>query len=182
MRIIKTGLVSIVALGLLAGSAVGGAAQDEGSAEPATPAYATGTVGAPATVVEGTFSEGNRVLRDQRFEGVPVESSDPRLAGAFDVAVNGHSQITDESGAIVESRSYRAENDGGAWTGSGTYVVAWGEDPGAPHIARETIVLHGEGGYQGLVAYMTQDFVAGDGWEAVIAEVDVPPVPEFPAE
>ena len=182
MRAIKTSIISILAIGLLAGSTVGVAAQDEETAGPATPAYATGTVGEPANFVDGTYSEDNRVLRGQRFEGVPVESSDPRLAGLFDVVVNGHSQVTDEDGAILESRSYRSENEGGAWAGSGTFVVAWDEDPEAPHIARETVVLHGEGGYEGLVAYVTQDFVAGEGYEAVVVGVEVPPVPEFPAE
>jgi hypothetical protein len=182
VRAIRTTTISILAVGLLAGSAVGTAAQDEETAEPALPAYATGTVGEPANFVEGTFSEDNRVLRGQRVEGVPVESSDARLAGLYDVAVNGHSQVTDEDGAILESRLYRGENEGGSWVGSGTYVVAWGEDPGAPHIDRETLVLHGEGGYEGLVAYVTHDFAAGEGYEAVILGVEVPPVPEFPAE
>ena len=182
MRTIRTTTISILAVSLLAGSATGVAAQDEETAEPALPTYATGTVGEPANFVDGTYSEDNRVLRGQRYEGVPVESTDPRLAALFDVVVNGHSQVTDEDGAILESRSYRAENEGGAWAGSGTFVMAWDEDPDAPHIARETVVLHGEGGYEGLVAYVTQDFIAGEGYEAVIYGVEVPPMPEFPAE
>ena len=182
MRAIRTTTISILTVGLLAGSAVGVAAQEEETEELTTPLYSTGTTGEPADVVEGTYSEDDRVLRGLQVVGVPVEADDPRLGGLLDIVINGHSEVTDAGGAILESRSYRTVNEGGAWVGSGTYVEAWDADAEVPHFIRETGVLHGEGDYEGLVAYITVDHLADEGYEAVLFGVDVPPVPEPPAE
>ncbi|MGD8684835.1 MAG: hypothetical protein PVG27_12885, partial [Chloroflexota bacterium] len=92
MRGIKTITISILAVGLLAGSAVGVAAQDEAEAGASTPAYVTGTLGEPADFVEGTYSPD--AMRGEQLLGIPVDASDPRLTGLLDIVKNGNSEGT----------------------------------------------------------------------------------------
>jgi hypothetical protein len=181
VRGIKTTTISILALGLLAGSAVGVAAQDEEAAEASTPAYVTYEVTDDAmNVIDGDFDEMAGEMRGLVFQGVPVEASDPRLSGLWYFAINGNGQNlgTGDYG-ILESRSYRMENDGGAWSGTTTYADTIDPSTDAP-AAFEAGILIGEGGYDGLIAYVQADYRDGQRGDAVILEVAVPPVPELP--
>ncbi len=114
--------ISILAIGLLAGSTVGVAAQDEQAADLSTPVYFTWTAGEPASVNEGTFDESAGELRGVVLEGIPIEASDARVSGLAYAAANGNQEVGTDSLAILESRSYRIVNDDGAWTGSSTFV------------------------------------------------------------
>jgi len=178
---LKTTTISILAIGLLAGSTVGVAAQDEAVTDLGSPVYFTWTAGEPASAIEGTFDEDAGELRGAGAEGIPVEASDPRVSGLAYVLENGNREIGADTTAILESRSYRIVNDAGAWTGSSTFVQAG--DPsvdGPPTIVRETGVLIGEGAYEGLIAFMTGDYREGSGGEGVIYGIAVPPVPDVP--
>ena len=181
MRAIKTTTISILAVSLLAGSAVEVTAQDEAAVESATPVYFTWTAGEPASVTEGTFDESAQELRGLAQEGIPVEASDPRFSGLAHVAINGNQEIGTDTTAILESRSYRIVNDDGAWVGSSTFVLA--ADPsvdGPPAIQRETAILTGEGAYEGLTIVVTGDYREGTSGEGVIYEIGLPPVPDVP--
>jgi hypothetical protein len=188
VRAIKTTTISILAVGLLAGSAVGVAAQDEEAAEVSTPAYVTWESGEPASVTEGVFDAEAGEMRGIRIDGVPLEASDPRLSGVAYFVINGNVESSADTGATVESRSYRIVNDEGAWTGTSTYVDAadlTGEEP-QMLLINEAGVLIGEGAYEGLIAISNADYLeANNQGEAVILRISAPPapgIPDVPAE
>ena len=173
MRAIRTTTISILALGLLAGSAVGVAAQDEEGTEASTPVVVTGTVGEPAEFVPGTYSDDGASMQGDQLVDIPVDASDPRLSGALDIVMNGTSDGSpDDLLAQLESHAWRLENDGGAWVGTGTAVQAIGSD--GPLWFQEAVLLEGEGGYDGLVAFVSVDYLAEVPLEAVIVGADAP--------
>ena len=105
------------------------------------------------------------------------------MSGLVHAGVNDNEEVSTDSAAILESRSYRIVNDDGAWTGSSTFVQAGvqaGDSSldGPPMIARDTGVLVGEGAYEGLTAFMTGDYRAGSSGEGVIFGIAVPPTPD----
>ena len=69
VRAIRTTIISILALGLLAGSAVGVAAQDDASADPTAPAFfeVEYIAGDDWEFVDGTYEEVGPGL--ERFDG-----------------------------------------------------------------------------------------------------------------
>jgi hypothetical protein len=177
----KPTLISVIAIGLLAGSAMGAAAQNDEATVLETPLYYTWTAGRPASEIAGEFDQDAIEMRGLVVEGIPIEASDPRLSGLFYAAINGNGENSTSGAGQLESRSYRLVMDDGAWTGSGTYVVAG--DPsagGPPAIVRETMVMTGDGAYEGLVMFVTGDYRESTAGEAVILSVGVPPVPDVP--
>ncbi len=114
------------------------------------------------------------------MSGTLVEASDPRLSGSYDYVANGNMQNDGmpDYGA-VESRSWRMENDGGAWTGTSTYVDVGDGIDGRPAMVAEASILIGEGGYEGLIAILDRDAREGRG-DGVILELPVPPIPAVP--
>jgi hypothetical protein len=176
---LKTTLTMAIAVGLLAGSAVGVAAQDEESEAPPV-AYTTGTTGSPADGVEPTEESvpGGRQMRGLGLIDIPLEFTDARLSGLFTISANGAGQDFADGIANLESRTYRLVNDDGAWAGSGDYIFAIA-DGSPPLINQESMVLTGEGAYDGLIAYVFVDFANEEPeLEAVIVEVERAPFPE----
>lgn len=180
MRTTRPILTNLLALSLAIAIPAAATAQDPAPKAPEV-AYSTGSAaGGPARVVDGT-EERSRAnhpqMRGRSFIGIPIEFTDPRLSGLFTIAANGSAQDFVDGWATIESRTYRIENDDGAWAGSGDYVFAIGSDE--PLILQESMVLVGEGAYDGLVAYMFVEDVNGEpGFEAVIVENQVAPAPE----
>ena len=77
----KSTFIAAASVGLLAGSMVSAAAQDEESEVPSV-AYATGTAGDPQAVVEPTLrqtSDGELQIRGLRLDDIPVRLTDARL-------------------------------------------------------------------------------------------------------
>lgn len=183
VRTIKTTTISILALGLLAGSAVGVAAQED-ETDVSTPAYVTWEVtGDAINVIDGAFDEEAAEMRGLTVQGVPIEASDPRMSGLYYYVVNGNGQkLSTPDYGIVESRSWRMENDGGAWTGTTTWVQVGSGSDGPQAMTAEAGILIGEGGYEGLIAVIDSDYDPGRApkGEAVILERSVPPFPEVP--
>jgi hypothetical protein len=91
VRAIRTTTISILAIGLLAGSAVGVAAQD-------------------ATVFTWDPTPG------EEPGTATIEASDPRASGALTIGL-GEALVTDE--LVLGTFSLRLANDDGAWTGTG---------------------------------------------------------------
>jgi hypothetical protein len=178
---LKPTFISILAVGLLAGSAVGVMAQDEEiAADLSTPVYVTWTAGEPASVIDGVFDEDAGEMRGLVVQAAPVEASDPRLSGLAYFASNGNYELNADGSGTLESRSWRLVNDDGSWTGTSTFVQA-GEPPSPPAISHESGLFVGEGAYEGLVAFFTADYLEGEGsQEGVIFELSVPPVPDVP--
>ncbi len=179
MKTTRTALISAIAIGLLAGSAVGVAAQDEETEAPPV-AYTTGTSGSPADFVAPTeeLLPGGSQMSGLGLIDIPLEFTDARLSGLLTVSANGAAQDFVDGFAGLESRTYRIVNDDGAWAGSGDYILA-GDSEAAHFIEQESMVLTGEGAYAGLIAYVFIEFTSeGPQLEAVILEVERAPLPE----
>ena len=190
MRAIKTTTISILALGLLAGSAVGVAAQEEEAAtEAGTPAKVAGTInGEAGEVVQEpteTVADGVLEVRGGIVEGDRFEMDDPRVTGtvtlAFNVDVHKESDFVD---VVTGALALRLENEAGSWSGQGTGASHGGGGiPQEEALNLDTWVLTGAGEYEGLTAYLfvdpTEDPPAVEG---VIVAGDMPPFPELPVE
>jgi hypothetical protein len=191
MRAIGTWFSAVVAIGLLAGSAVGVAAQEEEVPEVASgSSYFTGTL-MPAwpPVDRGTVAvspDGFSMTRDMVLPAEAIETSDPRVSGSLSrvLSYDAHTLAGQETGPeylehYVEA--WRLENEGGSWTGQGTSFVHNGAVDEPTDLV--TMVLTGEGGYEGLTAYVLVDFTQ----QPIVVEGGVfvgeaIPAPEPPAE
>jgi len=176
VRGIKSGLSAILAIGLLAGSAVGVGAQEE-AAEPTAPVEFTGKVAFGGCTGSATIesSEGRtRTLSadNGRYCRPPVIEpfSDPRLQGDYYVWQNNDVHV---DGPEIYATAFSIVNDEGAWRGIPDIIL----DGEAPSV--QTLV--GEGAYEGLTAISRVDL---DGsvwsWHGWIIEGDVPPLPAEP--
>ena len=175
MRATKTTILSILAVGLLAGSAVGVAAQDDATDQMAPSVFTTSVVPGPPE-----FSE-------DPATGLPVAvveftATDPRAAGMMTAIEDGSEIEADGRMYYTLSSSVRLVNDGGAWVGTNRGVNVESEDGAAGWYAEYA----GEGGYEGLSMYTFKTFadLQDEGtWVGFIVPANaVPPIPELPAE
>jgi len=150
VRAIKSTTISILAVGLLAGSAVGVAAQDSGAMVTGTVEYAEGTY----------FDTGSDGAVTSSSPGVIFSMSDPRLSGTAEIttygvqAMGGDGFIEAGFGTDVIT----LQNDDGAWSGVGTSALVLDEQ--GPSVMEATWHLTGEGAYDGLSAYLGAVFQA----------------------
>jgi hypothetical protein len=178
VRAIRTSIISILSIGLLAGSAVGVAAQDEEAAEPSTPTMVMGTIDDDAAV--------RRAGEGIVIEGIRFEMDDPRLTGTATLATN---VTTDEGSSFrqtwVLGQALRLENEGGWWSGQGTGVEHTGgsANPEVALLHATWPLLTGAGDYEGLSAYLIVDQSQNPPTvEGVIYAGEPPSLPEVPAE
>jgi hypothetical protein len=177
MRAIKTTTISILAVGLLAGSTVGVAAQDEEAAA------GTGT----PIMVAGTMDDDASVQRsDTVIEGIRFEMDDPRLTGTATLATHATSdEGSDFKTSFVLGQAVRIANEDGWWSGEGTGVEYWGGNENPEQGLRLDMwpELTGAGDYDGLSAYLIVDHSQNPPTvEGVIYAGEPPPFPEVPAE
>ena len=187
MRAIKTTTIAILAVGLLAGSAVGVAAQDEGAA----PVQFTGIVDCGPQIAGGTSETvqvpmGESVMtvlvrRGNTWQPSAREVSDPRLEGRYTISYDTDAYYP--PGVVgstdVGAGTWRIENDEGAWQGS--YHIA-GIDGGDVTV---TVPLIGEGAYAGLFAIVESAYDSAAcswDWRGLIVDGELPAYPEPPAE
>ena len=173
MRAIRTTTISILALGLLAGSAVGVTAQEADPMAPSTftiqraeePQITTDPV-TGATIAVG-----------------PVESTEQRASGTLtQVVALAPVDVADGDGGLVQRQAVQLLNDGGSWVGSSRGFLTFPSD--GPETVQFLSELVGEGDYEGLTLFLAE---TGDTenvrWLGVIVPTDaVPAVPELPAE
>jgi hypothetical protein len=163
---VKNTLISAMAIGLLAGSAVGVTAQDEGSAEPVkfTAVFpGGGRVGDPTCEVIGGMTQ----CTGSAWSFLVSEESDPRMAGQMTVSQN-QNQWPLQPWLVTET--YRIVNDDGAWQGSFHSMkdpVGW--------FGNATVVLVGEGANEGLYAWADVS-----DWDAISGVIFSAPPPEAP--
>jgi len=188
VRAIKTSVISILAIGLLAGSAVGVAAQEEeAAAEPTTPTKVAGTIEGGGDVVQEpteTVVDGVLEVRDFVLVGDALEMDDPRLTGSISVTFSADvHKVNDFEDVVLETVEMRIDNDDGSWTGQGTSLLHDGaEIPDEDAINLGTLPMTGSGAYEGLSAYLFTDFTEDPPTvEGVIYEGELPPFPELPA-
>ena len=97
-----------------------------------------------------------RVLQEGKSanDGVHLTShwaaSDPRLTGSGTYDSNWHSYLFQDM--KVEASRYTVQNDEGQWVGTGTTVAS-----SSDIVDTHTIILRGEGGYEGLTTYVVMD-------------------------
>ncbi len=97
-----------------------------------------------------------RVLQEGKSanDGVHLTShwaaSDPRLTGSGTYDSNWHSYLFQNM--KVEASRYTVQNDEGQWVGTGTTVAS-----SSDIVDTHTIILRGEGGYEGLTTYVVMD-------------------------
>ena len=186
----KTGIASVLALGLLACSTLGVAAQDEeAAAEPGTPAKVEGTVGQGGDVLAEpteTVVDGVLEVRDVVVGGEwPLEMDDPRVAGSISVAINQDvHKVSDFVDVVPTSVDIRIENADGSWSGQGTSIIHGGgtiERDEATDLL--TLILTGAGAYEDLTAYLIVDWTEDPpAVEGAIFAGEMPPFPELPTE
>ena len=118
----------VLAIGLLGGSAVGVAAQDEeAAAEPSTPAKVAGTIEGGGDVVQEpteTVVDGLLEVRDFVLVGDALEMDDPRMTGSISVTFNADvHKVSDFEEVVLQTVEIRIDNDDGSWQGQGTQLV-----------------------------------------------------------
>jgi hypothetical protein len=174
-------LAAAIVVGVVAGSAIAVTAQDASSGA----AFVTGTVGASTVIGEpaSTIAGGVENVRGLVREG-PIEMSDSRLTGLLVRVLNFTVHPTGSEGAaLLQTDLWRIENDGGSWSGPSTAFSGLGELPSEVTADLETVVLTGEGEYDGLSAYLVADWTpeTGADVQGAIFTGEMPPVPEgFP--
>ena len=110
---------------------------------------------------------------------------DARLSGSLVRSLNSDAhRVSEDERVVVQSMTYRIDNEGGSWSGQGTALVHHGGDVRRRDETNlDTVVLTGEGGYAGLSAYLLVDWtkqpIAIDG---AIFSGTMPPAPDVTAE
>jgi hypothetical protein len=174
-----TMLVAIAGAGaLVVGAQSPSPAPPEDQAVPQTPAAFTGQIICGDEVTADTAAptwHQTATMSDPRLEGDHYHS---RLAKIHLAQGPEGSQASTVSWA-----AQRIENEGGAWHGTMVTYIAPGEPANTSLGARETYVLTGEGGYEGLTAIYDVEFApyspcGVDVW-GVIFEGDLPPIEPF---
>ena len=179
----KTRYVLIVALAIsMLGSLGVGAAAQEDASELRTHVYSAGIAGDVPETIQGTqvlADDGQFQLRGLELIDIPVRFSDDRLTGLLTIASNGAGRNFSDGHARLEPRTYRIDNAGGSWTGEGERILALSLRESSPLINHESMVLFGEGDYEGLVAYVFIELAnRAPELEAVVLEIEMPPLPE----
>ena len=165
MREIKSGVISIIAIGLTASLAWGVAAQDATN----DPVRFTARFLPSSSVRNGTVETvgGHIESRGQAWAPAIGDMSDPRLDGRLTYSSNVDAYGAPGEDLSLGMATYRIETDEGAWEGSTPFL----DTDDSP---TSTIVLTGEGAYDGLYAVMGTD------WDAIVGYIFSTPPPEAP--
>jgi hypothetical protein len=120
---LKPTLVSILAIGLLAGSAMGVAAQDEVGAGPESATF----------TIDFNFSAPTEVIVDEAsgletLVDMPFRATDPRAAGLLTVILAEGDLTGDGLRSQYIKEGLRLVNDGGAWVGTGHRFMVYEKD------------------------------------------------------
>jgi hypothetical protein len=170
VRAIKTTTISILAIGLLAGSAIGVAAQDEPDIG-ATEVTGKVTFGEPISMPQGTETPEGIVVNEGLVVNTTWDASDDRLDGDATYSVNVRGLL---DCCTIEAHAYELTNDGGSWVGDGR---SYSSEAGRTGF----VTLSGRDGYEGLSAYVVTELDdAGNAWDlrGIIFPSAMPEVPE----
>ena len=171
MRAMRSLLMGVVCLALLAATTGVGAAQDD--ADPMAPASFTFTL---EPVEESSNQHMPEVMRGHQ-EANSIESTDARASGLLTGSVNWNIAVGEDTGALSAAMSQRLTNDGGAWVGEGWGMLA--DADGSSRMARMT-VLTGDGDYEGLTLILSHAWDPDGelGWGIIVPSDEFPPMPD----
>jgi hypothetical protein len=179
-------LITAIAIGLLAGSAVGVAAQGEAApeTEPVPATWVTGTIIPSPTCTDASFEVDGAVRRGRGASCTPQtwETSDPRLDGETAALWNVDIYDVGDAGATsVATFGYDVRNEAGGWE-CRSNILAHGRGQFPAGLTGETAMCVGDGGYDGLSSILVID--GPDGFNSIVGLIfpgDAPPPPELPA-
>lgn len=150
--------------------------------ESETPAWFTASIGdsLPSGMPDVSYEVGVEYLRGLEREG-PIEATDPRLTGSLVRVLNADTyQVSPTEDVMVQTDLWRIETEQGTWLGESTGLSHFGEiaDEAATEIG--TVVLTGDGAYEGLSAYLFVDWApeVGADVQGAIFAGEMPPAPE----
>lgn len=178
MRRFRTTLIAAIAIGLLAGSAVGTAAQDS-ETEASGEFSATWHFNFDHPQIRESDSEGSDPVRTRGYANRPraIETAgDPRFEGELTVVVD-HDRYQSDGALQVFNRAFSVENDGGTWRGVPAPFLYFSDAAASG----ATQLFIGEDGYAGSYAIADiQSDTAGQVWtlRGIILEGEPPPAPE----
>jgi hypothetical protein len=161
-----------VAIVLLASTWVAVAAQDQGATAQAPVEFSGRLLYGPQTLAgTDTVVEGRTETRGSVFRTPVASMSDPRLDGT--VTRTNNIDFYDDPPIWTWQAFWRFETVEGAWQGVETPLVFTDGSR-----STTTVVLVGEGAYDGLLAITEFDH-EGDGWDirGAIIEGEMPPAP-----
>ncbi len=171
MGTIRIGIITLLTIGQLAGSAVSVAAQDDEAVVVSGGMSPIGGASVPCELEEDFTELDDGTASWTWCFGLVMD--DPRLTGDGSVVM---AERAYDGFGLISSRVEIA-NEGGSWSGNGTRVFIDG-DPG---IDIEQLVLSGAGGYGGLTAILYADpefgFRGLDSWNGVIVSGEMPGLP-----
>ena len=147
------------------------------------PATVTGSVRYIGGHLSGDYSSVDGVVRESGMISKHAwEASDPRLSGteAYTKTLDYYPTL----GFDVDATSRVLENDTGRWVGTGVGMEGVAISADMPRLSTATVILHGEGAYEGLTAYLLMDEGASGSatFAGVIFPGEMPPFPEAAAE
>ena len=178
-------LIATMAIGLLAASAVGVAAQDEAATDtdPVLATWVTGEIIPSPTCADAAFEVDGAVRRGRGASCTPQtwETSDPRLSGETAALWNVDIYEVDSGSASVATYGYDVRNETGGWACRSTILDRDAGDFPSSFVG-ETAMCIGDGGYDGLSAILVID--GPDGFNSIVGLIfpgDAPPPPELPA-
>ena len=181
MRDSRSSLSTILAIGLVAGSA-GVAAAQEGSPEAIAPTWVTGNITLASSCTGPDIAFDGDIRHNWNYVCSPQTwtASDPRFTGEVAAMWNDDVYKTDNGYNAVNVSARYLHNDEGGWTctssnlfeGSGLFPTG---------LTGETANCVGQGGYEGLSAILILDDAAGYPFSGLIFPGDFPPLPEAPA-
>jgi hypothetical protein len=157
MRTLRTSLLGVVIIGLLAGLSMAVAAQED-EQEPPTATYVTGVA---VLTPEGDINLISQ-SEDGRYLELEMDWSDPRLPSRMLYQANpeGAQGIHPDGYGVTVRIAFavRLEGPEGSWSGTG-HELAWTLVPesgeGSQDAWTQMLVLDGEGDYEGLSATLT---------------------------
>lgn len=168
----RVGRIIPIAIVLLASTSVGVAAQDQETPAQAPVEFSGRLLYGPQTLAgTDTVVEGRTEARGNVFRTPVATMSDPRLHGS--VTRTNNIDIYDDPPIWTWQALWRIETEEGAWQGVETPLVFTDGSR-----STTTVILVGEGAYDGLIA-LTEFDHAGEAWDlrGVIIDGEMPPVP-----
>ena len=180
MRKMRTALITAIAIGLLAGSAVGVAAQVE-----ATPAVFTAEIGWAPSCTTGTTVPDSEPERSAGWSCGPQTwtATDPRFTGSARNTWDHDVYRLEEGVYSVTVGHMVVENDDGGWICSYEQLETGVGISSRPIDGGYIETCSGSGAYDGLSALLSVESSEGQsGVKGLIFEGELPPGPEVPAE